>query len=224
MCVHAAEALLHCAAAAIEAGGLSDTQELIGALRSAGRHVTDVTALCRAAGAAVAGEASMDAALSPAMGSARRCASLTPPPSSSRVLRSADVNQPASTTAGKRRRSPQEAGPPFHMLDVFHGTANALWQPVSTALRTIGVGMPPPPSSVKRARTTARAPAGALTPHGHGRVSVDAADWPASGAAASPSSWLCATPCRGTAHGAEEAGLELSALKSRRPTPVRHMR
>ena len=220
MCVHAAEALLHCAAAAIEAGGLSDTQELIGALRSAGRHVTDVTALCRAAGAAVANP--MDAALPPAMCSARRRASLTPPPSSSRVLRSADVNQPASTTAGKRRRSPQEAGPPFHMLDVFHGTANALWQPVSTALRTIGVGLPPPPSSVKRARTTARAPAGALT--GHERASVDAEDWPASGAAASPSSWLCATPCRGTAHGAEEAGLELSALKSRRPTPVRHMR
>ena len=223
-CVNAAEALLHCAAVAIETGGQSDTQELIGALRSAGRHVTDVAVLCRAAGAAVAGDV-----ISPAPGSVRRRGSLTPPPSSSRVLRSADVNQPASTTASKRRRSPTEAqaGGAFHMLDVVQGTANALWHPVSTALRTIGVGVPPP-ASAKRARTSSRA-FGASTPVSHGGTAIDALDWPASGAAtaASPSSWLCATPCRGSAaaHGTEEVpGLELSALKSRRGTPVRHMR
>ena len=223
-CVHAAEALLHCAAVFIEHGALSDTQELIGALRSAGRHVTDVAVLCRAAGAAVAGDV-----ISPAPGSVRRRGSLTPPPSSSRVLRSADVNQPASTTASKRRRSPTEAqaGGAFHMLDVVQGTANALWHPVSTALRTIGVGVPPP-ASAKRARTSSRA-FGASTPVSHGGTAIDALDWPASGAAtaASPSSWLCATPCRGSAaaHGTEEVpGLELSALKSRRGTPVRHMR
>jgi hypothetical protein len=228
-CVHAAEALLHCAAVAIETGGLSDTQDLIGALRSAGRHVTDVAALSKAAGAAVAGNALLDAAISPPLGPARRRGSFTPPPNSSRVLRSADVNQPASTTASKRRRSPPEAqGAALNVLDVVQGTANALWHPVSTVLRTIGVGVPQP-ASAKRARTSSRA-FGASTPVvSHGGPSIDALDGPASGsaAAASPSSWLCATPCRGSAaaHGAEEVpGLELSALKSRRGTPVRHMR
>ena len=225
ICMHAAEALLHCAAGAIERNAVSDTQDIIAILRSSGKYVTDVTILCAAAGAAVLREL----ARSPG-GKAARRQSLTPPPSA-RVLRSStNTNTPGSRK--RKSAAPLAPFPPFLPLEALQGTATAMWQPFDSVLKSVGIGVPTHiehGTAAKRARTSRAAVTTTLEVAGGGN-SLDA---PGIAAAASPSSWLCSTPCRSTVMEGGTAqkskpGVELTALKSRRQgsgtSPTQHRR